>query len=58
MPNIVNNYSSTIITIYQDVIKTYENNQKTIKEIEEEMNDVNHEIELSDQKEIYKGYLI
>ena len=58
MPNIVNNYSSTIITIYQDVIKTYENNQKTIKEIEEELNDVNHEIELSAPKDMYKGYLM
>ena len=58
MPNIVNNYSSTIITIYQDVIKTYENNQKTIKEIEEELNDVNHEIELSAPKDMYKGYML
>lgn len=58
MPNIVNNYSSTIITIYQDVIKTYEKNQETIKEIEDELNDVNHEIELSTPKDMYKGYLM
>ena len=58
MPNIVNNYSSTIVTIFQDVIKTYENNLELIKNIEDELNDINHEIELSDPKDMYRGYLM
>ena len=58
MGNIVNNYSSTIITIFQDVSKTYENNLQIIKQTEEELNDINHEIELSADKDLYKGYLM
>ena len=58
MPNIVNNYSSTIVTIFQDVIKTYENNIDLIKNIEDELNDINHEIELSNPKDMYRGYLM
>ena len=56
--NIVNNYSSTIITIYQDVMKNYERNLEDIKRIEEELNDLNHEAELSEPKNMYQGYLI
>ena len=58
MANIVNNYSSTIITIYQDVIKAYERNLEVIKQTEDEINDLNHEIELSEPKDMYKGYLL
>ena len=58
MSNIVNNYSSTIITIFQDIVKNYENAQETIKQIEEELNDINHEIEMSTPKNMYKGYLL
>ena len=56
--NIVNTYSSTIITIYHDVVKNYERNMEEIKRIEEELNDLNHEAELSEPKDMYKGYLI
>ena len=56
--NIVNNYSSTIVTIYQDVIKNYERNLEIIKETEEELNDLYHEAELSEPKDMYKGYLV
>lgn len=56
--NIVNHYSSTIVTIFQDVIKSYEHNQELIKQIEEELNDINHEIELSESKNAYQGYLM
>lgn len=55
--NIVNNYSSTIITIFKDVIEKYEENLEIIKQTESELNDVNHEIELSAPKDMYKGYL-
>ena len=58
MANIVNNYSSTIVTIYQDVIRNYERNLQIIKESEEELNDLYHEAELSSPKDMYKGYLL
>lgn len=58
MSNIVNNYSSTIITIFQEVKKNYENNQEIIKQTEDELNDLYHEAELSEPKDMYKGYLI
>lgn len=56
MTNIVNNYSTTIISIYQDVIKQYERNEEDIKRIEGELSDLLHEIELSPSKDMYKGY--
>ena len=55
--NITEQYSSTIISIYNDVIKTYEANISLIKQCEDELNDLNHEIELSKPKDMYKGYL-
>lgn len=56
--NIVNQYSSTIISIYQSVINTYENNIDIIRQSEEELNDLNHECELSNPKDMYRGYLM
>jgi hypothetical protein len=56
--NIVNQYTSTIVTIYQDVVKTYERNIEIIKQAEEELNDLYHEVELSAPKDMYKGYLV
>lgn len=56
--NIINQYSSTIVTIFQDVIKTYERNLDIIKQFEGELNDLNHEIELSEPKNAYQGYLM
>jgi hypothetical protein len=58
MANIVNNYSTTIVTIYQDVIKNYERNLEIIKQTEDELNDLYHEAELSSPKDMYKGYLV
>lgn len=57
MANIVNNFSSNIITIFQEVTKNYERNLEIIKETEGELNDLSHEIELSSPKDMYKGYL-
>lgn len=54
--NIVNNYSSTIVSIFQDVVKNYERNESDIKRIEDELNDISHEIELSNAKDMYKGW--
>lgn len=56
--NIVNNYSSTIVSIFQDVIKNYERNEESIKRIEGELNDLNHEIELTPSRNMYQGYLL
>lgn len=56
--NIVNNYSATIVTIYQNVVQNYERNLEIIKQTEEELNDLYHEAELSSPKDMYKGYLV
>ena len=58
MANIVNNYSSTIVTIFKDVEKNYELNLDIIKQAEEELNDLYHECELAEPKDMYKGYLL
>lgn len=58
MSNIVNNYSSSIVTIYQNVIQNYERNVEIIKQSEDELNDLYHEAELSSPKDMYKGYLV
>lgn len=56
MANIVNNYSSTVITIFQDVVRTYERNEEVIRQAEGEMLDLEHEIELSNPKNARDGY--
>lgn len=56
--NIVNNFASTIVTIFKDVVKTYEDNLEIIKRAEDELNDLYHEVELSNPKDMYKGYLV
>ncbi len=54
--NIVNNYCSTVVTIFQDVKKNYENNLEIIKKAEDELNDLYHECELADPKDMYNGW--
>ena len=56
MANIVNQYSSTIITIFTDVVKKYESNLEVIEQTEGELQDLFHEIELSSPKDMYGGY--
>lgn len=56
MANIVNNYCSTVVTIFQDVKKNYENNIEIIKQTEDELNDLYHECELADPKDMYNGW--
>ena len=58
MTNIANTYSSTIVRIFQEVIKTYENNEEIIKQSEGELTDLEHEIELSNPKNARDGYKI
>lgn len=58
MLNIVGEYSTTIIDIFKDVATRYENNLEIIKQTEDEINDINHEIELSSPKDMYHGYLM
>ena len=54
--NIVNNYCSTMIQIASDVVKRYESNEVTIRRTEEEINDINHEIELGKDQDLYGGW--
>lgn len=54
--NIVNNYCSNIMQIANDVVKRYEGNLETIKQTEDELMDVEHEIELSSGKDLYGGW--
>lgn len=56
MANIVNNYCSTMVTIFQDVKKNYEQNLEIIKQAEDELNDLYHECELADPKDMYNGW--
>ena len=58
MANIVNNYCSTVVTIFQDVKKNYENNLEIIKQTEEELNDLYHECELANPKDMYNGWKV
>lgn len=58
MANIINNYTTTMITIFQNVIKDYERNLEVIKQTEDELTDLYHEAELSEPKDMYKGYLV
>lgn len=58
MTNIVVEYSTNIINIFNDVEKRYESNLEIIKQTEDELNDINHEIELSSPKDMYHGYLL
>lgn len=54
--NIVNNYCDTFIQIVNDVVKKYESNVEVIKQTEDELTDVYHEIELGKPQDMYGGY--
>lgn len=56
--NIVNSYCSTFIQIANDVVKKYESNVDLIKQLEETLTDVEHEIELGKNQDMYHGYLL
>lgn len=56
--NIVNNYSSTLIQIFNDVAKKYESNLEIIKQTEDSLTDTYHEIELGKNQDMYHGYLL
>ena len=56
--NIVENYSTTIVSVYNSVIKAYERDVERIEEIQGELQDIEHEIELSPNKNMYEGYLL
>ena len=58
MSNIVVDYSTNIIDIFTDVVKRYQTNLEIITQTEDELNDINHEIELSSPKDMYHGYLM
>lgn len=54
--NIVNNYCSNIMQIASDVVKRYEGNLEIIKQTEDELMDVYHEIELGASQDLYGGW--
>jgi hypothetical protein len=56
--NIVENYATTVVTIFQNVVKDYERDLERIEEIQDELQDIMHEIELSAGKDMYSGYLL
>ena len=58
MANIVNTYASSIVTIFKDVTEIYEKNAEIIKQAENELVDLEHEIELSNPKNARDGYKI
>jgi hypothetical protein len=55
--NIIENYSTTIVTIYHNVVRDYERGLERIDEIHDELQDIFHEIELSTNRNLYDGYL-
>lgn len=56
MSNIIDDYSTAILGIFKDVVSNYERNLEIIKQTEDELNDINHEIEFSTPKDMYRGY--
>lgn len=56
--NIIENYATTLVTIYQNVVKDYERGLERIEEIQGELQDIFHEIEVSPNKNMYDGYLL
>lgn len=56
--NIIYNYACTMVTVYQSVIDGYERNLNIIKDTEDELNDLNHEIEFGKSRDMYQGYLL
>lgn len=54
--NIVSNYCDTFIQITNDVTKKYESNVEIIKQTEDELQDLMHEIELGKPQDMYGGY--
>lgn len=56
--NIATQYSTSITLVYDDIVKTYEKNAMFINQCEEELLDLEHEIELSDDKNMYAAWEI
>lgn len=54
--NIVNNYCSTVIQISNDVVRRYDSNEEIIKQTQEELTDIEHEIEFGKPLDLYGGY--
>lgn len=56
--NIIENYSTTIVSIFQNTIRDYEMDLERIEQIQGELQDIMHEIEISPPKNMYAGYLL
>lgn len=58
MDNPVEVYVDSINSIFTDISDTYNNSLDEIKEVEQSLTDLLHEIELSPDKDMYQGYLL
>ena len=56
--NPVEMYVDSINSIFTDISNTYNNSIEAIKEVEQSLMDLLHEIELSSDKDMYQGYLL
>ena len=56
--NPVEMYVDSINSIFTDISNTYNNSIEEIKEVEQSLMDLLHEIELSSDKDMYQGYLL
>lgn len=56
--NPVEMYVDSINSIFTDISNTYNNSIEEIKEVEQSLTDLLHEIELSSDKDMYQGYLL
>ena len=58
MDNPVEVYVDSINSIFTDISDTYNNSLDEIKEVEQSLMDLLHEIEFSSDKDMYQGYLL
>ena len=54
--NIVNQYITTIVQIFESVRATYQTNNDIISQTDGELNDIEHEVELADPRNARDGY--
>ena len=58
MDNIIETYITTVVSVFNNIKSAYELNIEIVRNIEDELNDLNHEIELSKPKNAMEGYKI
>ena len=56
--NIIDRYATTITQIYDSVASAYRANETELEQVNEEINDLLHEIELGKPKNAREGYAV